>query len=137
MLVRQATGNLTAEAKTVLMEVISSMEDAAVRRDRRAWLVADDCWHDTLYAAASNARAKQTVSSINAQWRWVRLGLIALEDRMSQSAQKHRAVLERVLAGDAEGAAAPMSEHLSRVKRYRLNLLANFPLLFAQALERR
>ncbi len=80
------------------------MEDAAERGNRQAFLVADDCFHDKLYAAAGNGRAKQILSSINAQWRWIRVGLIAFQGRMGQAAQEHRAILDRVLAGGAEGA---------------------------------
>lgn len=134
MLVRQATMNLTVEAKSVLLKAMSSMEEATGRRDREAWLAADQCLEDTLYGAANNARARQIVSSLNAQWRWIWLRLISLDDRMNQSAQEHRAVLDRVLAGDAEGAAVLMAEHLSSVKRYLLNLLTNFVLPLTERL---
>ena len=93
--------------------------------------------NDKLYAAAGNGRAKQILSSINAQWRWIRVGLIALQGRMGQAAQEHRAILDRVLAGDAEGAAEATSENISRVKRYLLNLLNNLALPFAATLDRR
>lgn len=134
MLVRQATMNLTAEAKAVLVRAMADMEAATTRRDREAWLAADECLQDTLYAAASNVRAIQIVASLNAQWRWIWLRLISLEDRMNQSAKEHRAVLDRVLAGDAEGAALLMSEHIANVKRYLLNLLTNFVLPFTERL---
>jgi DNA-binding GntR family transcriptional regulator len=134
MLVRQATMNLTADAKAVLARAMASMQEATIRNDREAWLVADDCLQDTLYAAASNVRAKQIVASLNAQWRWIWLRLISLEDRMNQSAKEHRAILDRVLAGDAEGAALLMSEHIANVKRYLLNLLTNFVLPFTERL---
>ncbi len=78
MLVRQATPNLTADAKVKLAESVSRMEEAAKREDREAFLVADDSFHDTLYQAASNRRAKQILASINAQWRWIRVGLVGL-----------------------------------------------------------
>jgi DNA-binding GntR family transcriptional regulator len=134
MLVRQATMNLTAEAKNVLMKAMSSMEEAADRRDLEAWLAADRCLEDTLYGAATNARARQIVFSLNAQWRWIWLRLISLEDRMNQSAREHRDILDRVLGGDAEGAAARMVEHLAGVKRYLLNLLTNFVLPLTERL---
>ena len=134
LLVRQATMNLSADAKAVLVSAMARMEGATGRRDREAWLEADECLQDTLYAAAGNARARQLVSSLNAQWRWMWLRLISLEDRMNHSAQEHRAILDRVLAGDPEGAAVLTSEHLANVKRYLLNLLTNFVLPFTETL---
>ncbi len=137
MVVRQAVTNLTAEAKAVLVKTLASLEDATIRKDREAWLAADECLQETLYAAASNVRAKQIVASLNAQWHWIWLRLISLEDRMEQSAKEHRAILERVLAGDAEGAADLMARHIANVKRYLLNLLTNFVLPFSERLVQR
>jgi hypothetical protein len=53
---------------------------------------------------------------------------------MNQSAKEHRAILDRVLAGDAEGAALLMAGHITNVKRYLLNLLTNFVLPFTERL---
>jgi DNA-binding GntR family transcriptional regulator len=118
----------------VLVKAMASLEDATIRKDRDAWLAADECLQDTLYAAASNVRAKQIVASLNAQWHWIWLRLISLEDRMNQSAKEHRAILDRVLAGDTEGAARLMSGHITNVKRYLLSLLTNFVLPFTERL---
>jgi DNA-binding GntR family transcriptional regulator len=134
MLVRQAVMNLTAEDKAVLVKSMASLEDATTRKDLDAWLAADECLQDTLFAAASNVRAKQIVASLNAQWHWIWLRLISLEDRMNQSAKEHRAILDQVLAGDAEGAARLMSGHITSVKRYLLSLLTNFVLPFTERL---
>jgi DNA-binding GntR family transcriptional regulator len=134
LLVRQAMPHLTAKAKAGLVRAMADMEAATTRRDREAWLAADECLQETLYAAASNVRAKQILASLNAQWHWIWLRLISLEDPMSQSAKEHRAILDRVLAGDADGAALLVSEHIANVKRYLLNLLTNFVLPFTERL---
>jgi DNA-binding GntR family transcriptional regulator len=126
MLVRQATKKVTPQDKAVLVQAMASMEEATCHKDQQAWLAADDCLETTLYVAAGNPRAKQIVSSLNVQWRWIWVGIIALEDRMEQSAREHKAILDRVLAGDADGAAALALDHLSSVKRLLLALLANF-----------
>jgi len=128
MLVRQATMKLTPQDKAVLMKAMASMEEATSRKDQKAWLAADDCLEKTLYTAAGNVRAKQIVSSLNAQWHWIWVGIIALGDRKEQSAREHRAILDRVFAGDADGAAALALDHLSSVKRLLLTLLTNFVL---------
>jgi DNA-binding GntR family transcriptional regulator len=136
-LVRQATPNLTADDKVRLAECVSRMEEAAETEDREAFLMADDSFHDALYQAASNRRAKQILSSINAQWRWVRVGLVGLLGGMSQAAAEHRAILDRVLTGDGEGAAVAMVQGVSRVKQYLLSVLNNLAVPFAATMERR
>jgi DNA-binding GntR family transcriptional regulator len=137
ILVRQATLEMTPETAAALQGITARMEDAAGRKDRQAWLAADAAWHDVLYAAAHNMRAKQIVSSINAQWRCMQAGLMAMQERMGQSAEEHRAILERVLAGDAEGAARLLQEQIARTRRYLVILLHDFVLPFTAPTERR
>ena len=128
MLVRQATKKLTPQDKAVLVKAMASMEEATRRKDQQAWLAADDCLENTLYSAAGNVRAKQIVMSLNSQWHWFWVGIIALGDRMDQSAREHKAILDRVFAGDADGAGALALEHLLSVKRLLLSVLTNFVL---------
>jgi DNA-binding GntR family transcriptional regulator len=137
LLVKQATPCLTEETKAVLVKAVGTMEAAANTGDRQAFLAADDSFHDVLRDAASNGRAKQILSSVNAQWRWIRIGLAGLQGRLSQAAQEHRLVLDHVLAGDAEGAAAATSESIVRVKLYLLNLLHSLALPLAASLDHR
>lgn len=134
MLVRQATKKLTPQDKAVVMKAMASMEEATSSKDQQAWLAADDCLETTLYAAAGNPRAKQIVSSLNVQWHWIWVGIIALGDRMERSAREHKAILDRVFAGDADGAAALALDHLSSVKRFLLTLLTNFVFPLTEAL---
>ena len=137
MLVRQATPNLTQDLKAKLSRSVSDMEEAARSGDREAFLAADDIFHDTLYQAAGNGRAKQIISSVNGQWRWIRVGLMGLLGGMSQAADEHRTILEAALSGDPEGAAISMHENISRVKRYLLSVLNNLAVPFAETMQRR
>ena len=128
MLVRQATKKLTPQDKAVLTKAMANMEEATSNKDQQAWLAADDCVETTLYLAAGNPRARQIVSSLNAQWHWMWVGIIALGDRMEQSAREHKAILAKVLAGDGDGAEALALSHLSSVKKSLLTVLTNFVL---------
>jgi DNA-binding GntR family transcriptional regulator len=137
MMVRQATPSLTADAMAKLTRAVSNMEEAAKNGDREAFVIADDTFHNTLYQAASNGRARQILSSVNAQWRWIRVGFIGLLGTMDQAVEEHRAVLKCLLAGDGEGAVATSVQNISRVKRYLLSVLNNLAVPFAAAMERR
>ena len=111
---------IARQAVTTLPAPLSSESrpraGAAAQEDRQAWLAADGAWHDTLYAAASNARARQIVSSVNAQWRCMQAGLFAMEERTSHSTAEHRAILDRVPSGDATGAARLLQERIGRTR---------------------
>lgn len=135
ILVRQATERFTEEKSAALLEVVARMEGAADRKDRQAWLAADASFHDTLYALARNERARQVLSSINAQWRCMQAGLIAMEERMNHSTAEHRTILDRVLAGDPEGAERLIREQIARTKQYLVNLLNDLVLPFTFMLE--
>jgi DNA-binding GntR family transcriptional regulator len=137
ILVRQAAQSMTEAIAEALRAVMARMEAAAVQTDRQAWLEADGAWHETLYAAASNARARQIVSSINAQWRCMQAGLFATEERMSRSTAEHRAILDRVLSGDAPGAARLLQEQIGRTRQYLVTLLRDFIIPFTGAQEGR
>ncbi len=126
LLTREATRHTTPETRIKLLEAMQAMEEATVARDQQCWLAADDRLQEVLYGAAPNGRARQILSSLNAQWRWIFLRLLSLEERMAQSAREHRAIVDRVLAGDGSGAAALVEDHLDSVKRYLLMLLTNF-----------
>ncbi|HWU38806.1 MAG TPA: FCD domain-containing protein [Candidatus Acidoferrum sp.] len=79
---------MTPHDKAVLKKTFRTMREAAKARDQRACLVADACLGKTLNAAAGNARAQQFVSSVNVQWDWIWLGIIALGDFMDQPLER-------------------------------------------------
>ena len=126
MLVRQATRKLNPQDKVALKKIFRTMEEAANARDRHAWLAADARLEKAFYVAAGNPRAQQILSSVNAQWHWVWLGIIALGDRMEQSTREHGAILDRALVGDADGAVGLALEHLASIKRLLLTVLTHF-----------
>ncbi len=130
LLIRQATGYIPEEKRASLVDVVARMEAAADRKDRQAWLEADANFHDALYALARNERARQILSSINAQWRCMQSGLMAMEERMRHSAAEHRAILDRVLAGDAANAERLLCEQIARTKQYLVSLLNDLVLPF-------
>jgi DNA-binding GntR family transcriptional regulator len=137
ILIRQAAERMTKPLAEALRAITTRMEVAALRMDRQDWLTADGAWHDTFYAAASNARARQIVSSVNAQWRCMQAGLFATEERMSRSTTEHRVILDRVLSGDANDAARLLQEQIGRTRQYLVTLLRDFIIPFTGAPEGR
>ena len=126
MLVRHATMKLTPPDKAALKKIFRTMEEAAKARDRHAWLAADARLEKTLYTAAGNARAQQILSSVNAHWHWVWIGIVALGDRMDQSTREHKGILDQVFVGDVDGAATLTLKHLASIKRLLVTVLTSF-----------
>jgi len=137
VMVRQAATNLTRGTKAKLISAVAKMEEAAKSEDRDAFVTADDMFHSTLYHAARNDRIKQILSSVNAQWRWIRVGYIGLLGTMTQAVDEHRAVLECLLAGDHDGAVSATVRNVFRVKQNLLCILNNLAMPFVTTLERR
>jgi DNA-binding GntR family transcriptional regulator len=135
MVARRAVERMTPTLQAELELAILDMEKAAANGDRDAWMAADMHWHDALFSASGNERAREIIGMLNAQWYSVRVGLVALEGRMGKSIGEHQAVLERILERDGEGAEALMQDHLSHVKKYLLDLVTNLVLPLSQTLQ--
>jgi DNA-binding GntR family transcriptional regulator len=128
MLTRKAAASLDQPTATWLDAAIVEMEAAAAAGKIEAWVEAERRWHRTLYSAAGNDRARDFVATINSQWDRLRFWLMAIEGRMGRSLREHRAVHERVIARDAEGAESLMKEHLANVGGDIVNLLTTLVL---------
>lgn len=88
---------------------------AAARGDRAAFLALDDRMHQKLVAMAGRPRVWHAVEEVKAQFDRVRF--LSLEDPawLASIHRQHEEIVERVLAGDADGAAGAMSRHLRAV----------------------
>jgi GntR family galactonate operon transcriptional repressor len=83
--------------------------------DPARFLRADLEFHDTIMVASGNRVGRAVVRTINAEaFRSMRyIGETTLQDCQDSNAE-HRAIHERLQAGDAEGAAQAMSDHIQR-----------------------
>jgi DNA-binding GntR family transcriptional regulator len=87
----------------------------AARGDHAAFVPLDDRMHQKLVAMAGRPRVWRAVEDAKAQLDRVRF--LSLEDPawLATIHHQHEQIVERVLAGDAEGAQAAMSRHLRAV----------------------
>ena len=87
----------------------------AARGDHAAFVPLDDRMHQKLVAMAGRPRVWRAVEDAKAQLDRVRF--LSLEDPawLATIHCQHEQIVERVLAGDAEGAQAAMSRHLRAV----------------------
>ncbi len=126
MLVVEIAKSRTDSQVQNLDEAVSCMEQAVVDGDWEAWLEADVRYHSVLYEIANNSRAREIINNVNAQWHRLRVGLIALEERIQVSTREHREIAELIKAKDAEAAGEAMRRHLSNLRKTLIALIKHF-----------
>ncbi|HEY0498795.1 MAG TPA: FCD domain-containing protein [Kutzneria sp.] len=94
---------------TALRHVTDEVADAS------RFYRADLEFHDEIMAASGNRLARAVIRTVNAEaFRSLRyIGDPTLAD-LEQSNREHRAIYERLIAKDAEGAAAAMDDHIGQ-----------------------
>src|SRR5690606_14382043 len=80
-----------------------------------ALFVADEAMHAMLARFARHQHAWQVIQIAKAQLDRVRHLSMSYPGRPRETVREHRAIADRVLAGDASGAAEAMREHLGTV----------------------
>jgi DNA-binding GntR family transcriptional regulator len=109
-----ATRVSTPDARALRAQLREQARVAA-RGDHAAFVPLDDRMHRKLVAMAGRPRVWRAVEDAKAQLDRVRF--LSLEDPawLATIHRQHEEIVERVLGGDADGAAAAMSRHLRAV----------------------
>jgi DNA-binding GntR family transcriptional regulator len=89
---------------------------AAVARDVLAYVEADNEFHLALLGLAGNGHLVDVVRDLRYRSRLYGVPGLAERDELEPSARQHLALLDMVLAGDADGAAALTRDHLGNVR---------------------
>jgi DNA-binding GntR family transcriptional regulator len=132
MIARRAAACQDAKLQHSLRESLERMENAAKAGDCEAWQVADLVLHNAIFEMAGNERAKRIIQNLNEKWHRVRIGFLALQGWIERSNPEHTAFVERILAGDADGAEDLMRSHLNNVREELVRLLVNLVLPFVE-----
>jgi DNA-binding GntR family transcriptional regulator len=105
----------TAADAAELRAQLAAQADAALRGDHAGFVTLDDRMHQKLIAMAGRPRVWRAVEDAKAQLDRVRF--LSLEDPawLATMHRQHEEIVERVLAADAPGAVAAMSQHLRAV----------------------
>jgi DNA-binding GntR family transcriptional regulator len=107
-----AAQRVTAADAKVLRQLLKEQARVAARGDHAAFVPLDDRMHQKLVAMAGRPNVWRAVEDAKAQLDRVRF--LSLEDPawLATIHRQHEEIIERVIAGDADGAAAAMSHHL-------------------------
>lgn len=99
------------------------METALETDDRKAWAKADAAFHKSLAQLCGNSRLFATIMGFWEQSQRARMFTLMLRPKPEASTREHRAVLDAVLAGDADRAAALYKAHRERAQQVILQII--------------
>jgi DNA-binding GntR family transcriptional regulator len=114
--VRRAAEEADREALDALEPVLAACEAAAESGDIAEFLIADREFHLGLLATLGNGRLVELVGRLRDQTRLVGLKSLAVEGKLTASAEEHRAILDAVRGGRGQEAEERMRAHLRHAR---------------------
>lgn len=111
-----------------LLEATEAMDRALDVNDLDAWARADELFHAQLVALAGNRLLQATVMKHWDRAHRARMFSLRLRPKPVNSTREHRALVERIRAGDAEGAARENRAHRERASRELLAIFERYKL---------
>ncbi|MEN9627555.1 MAG: hypothetical protein RJA10_782 [Pseudomonadota bacterium] len=111
-----------------LDEATDDMDRALAQDNLDAWARADEQFHAQLLDLAGNRRLQATVMNHWDRAHRARMFSLRLRPKPVNSTREHRALVERLRAGDAEGAAAVNRAHRERANRELLSIFEHYKL---------
>lgn len=105
----------TPRDATMLRSLLREQSRAAIRHQQAAFIALDDRMHQHLVKMAGHPRIWERVEEVKAQLDRVRI--LSLDDRgwLKTILGQHEAIVQHVLAGQADAAAVAMRDHLRAV----------------------
>lgn len=104
------------DALEALRPVAAAIVRAAEARDLIAYLESDRQFHLGLLRLTGNDRLVETVGDLRKRSRLYGLDNLAARGILVASAREHEEILDLMIAGDAEGVARAMGEHLGHIR---------------------
>lgn len=111
-----------------LVEATNAMDQALAADDLDGWATADERFHAQLVALAGNRLLQATVMNHWDRAHRARMFSLRLRPKPVNSTREHRALVERIRSGDAEGAARENRAHRERASRELLAIFEHYRL---------
>jgi DNA-binding GntR family transcriptional regulator len=111
----QAAVNITPEGAAELQAVLERQHAALEREDLLGASDVNAQLHAKLVELSGHATAQRLIRALNSQMVRFQFRTILIPGRPQQSLGEHRAIVDAVVAGDAERADRAMHAHLTRV----------------------
>ena len=111
-----------------LVDATKAMDKALKADDLDAWAAADESFHAQLLELAGNRQLQATVLNYWDRAHRARMFTLRLRPKPVSSTKEHMQMLERLRAGDADGAARVTRAHRERANRELLAIFERFKL---------
>jgi DNA-binding GntR family transcriptional regulator len=111
-----------------LVDATKAMDKALKAEDLEAWAAADERFHAHLVDLAGNRQLQATVLNYWDRTHRARLFTLRLRPKPVNSTQEHMQMVERLRAGDPEGAARVTRAHRERANRELVTIFEQFKL---------
>jgi DNA-binding GntR family transcriptional regulator len=111
-----------------LVDATKAMDKALKAEDLDAWAAADESFHAQLLELAGNRQLQATVLNYWDRAHRARMFTLRLRPKPVNSTKEHMQMLERLRAGDAEGAARVTRAHRERANRELLAIFERYKL---------
>jgi DNA-binding GntR family transcriptional regulator len=115
LVARRAAARAADADRDQLRAIIVEMETRAAASDLLGYSQLNANLHASILAIAAHATAKKLLSTLQSQAVRYQFRTILQPGRPAQSLAEHRAIVERICAGDQDGAEAAMLHHLDGV----------------------
>jgi DNA-binding GntR family transcriptional regulator len=115
LVARRATARAGDLDRDRLRAIVVQMEERAAASDLLGYSQLNAQLHAAILAIAAHATAKKVLSTLQSQAVRFQFRTILQPGRPAESLAEHRAIVERICAGDQDGAEAAMLRHLAGV----------------------
>ena len=109
-----------------LVAATKAMDKALKAGDLEAWAAADESFHRQLVELAGNRQLQATVMNYWDRAHRARMFSLRLRPKPVNSTREHRALVDRIAAGDADGAAQVFRAHRQRAGRELLAIFEHY-----------
>lgn len=131
---RLAARRMTAEERRRLAAVHDDCRNLAERSEAHAYYDANRRFHEVIYAGSHNGYLEETTRSMRNRLNPYRRFQLHHPGRTMKSWNEHGAVVEAILAGDAERAAQAMSHHVTIQGDVFTDLISSLPESYVHAM---
>lgn len=111
-----------------LVDATKAMDKALKAQDLDAWAAADERFHAQLLDLAGNRQLQATVMNYWDRAHRARMFSLRLRPTPVNSTKEHMEMVERLLAGDMEGAAKVTRSHRERASKELLSIFERYKL---------
>lgn len=124
---RLAARRSSAEQRGAIEQAFEACCSAAGQADSDRYREANDAFHGVIYEACCNDILSRQVRTMRARMRGMRDLRFQKPARMLASLEEHRAVMEAIVQGDEDGAAAAMVRHIATGGDVYADMIASMP----------